>query len=513
MEAPETIIRMITMHFKKCFMPHNSVLILTVSGLAACNNVLATPPENSIIQTPNGVVVGDVRSDSAVLWSRTDRDAEMQVNLQGKHDGSSEYKIAVDGSSDYTGRIKLQGLDADTLYHYSVVFKSKNGGDKQKSTILTGSFRTAPKPDDDNAVSFAWGGDLAGQNVCRDVNKGFPVFDAINQQQWDFFIGLGDMIYADGVCEAIGGFGNQQIIGNFIPSANLDNYWAHWSYNREDGGFQQLLSGTPYIAIWDDHEVANDFGLLHDTRETAPYTSGEHLLPIGLQAFLDYNPIAISPDTPNRLYRNIRWGQHIELFVLDTRQYRDANFMPDNEDAPKSMLGREQLTWLKQKLAASDATWKVIVSSVPMSIPTGFPPENGRDGWANFDQDTGFEYELTAILRYLQQQGSKNIVWLTTDVHFSEGFIYQPFADAPDFAVYEFVSGPLNAGVFPNEDFDSSLNPSRLFFHGAPVGLDYDGALEYLTFGTVEVSEQGDMTVKIINASGNVVAEQFLPRQ
>jgi alkaline phosphatase D len=43
------------------------------------------------------------------------------------------------------------------------------------------------------------------------------------------------------------------------------------------------------------------------------------------------------------------------------------------------MLGREQLAWLKSRLAASRATWKLIVSSVPMSIPTGFPPA-GRDG-------------------------------------------------------------------------------------------------------------------------------------
>src|SRR5215207_6657570 len=58
-------------------------------------------------------------------------------------------------------------------------------------------------------------------------------------------------------------------------------------------------------------------------------------------------------------------------------------------DRPKTMLGREQLTWLKESLAASDATWKVIVSSVPMSIPTGFPVSGGRDGWANHNEPSG----------------------------------------------------------------------------------------------------------------------------
>lgn len=484
---------------------------LLMIGLCACYNALAKSAASHPIQIPNGTVVGDVSADSAVLWSRADRSAEMKVVLQGKHHGSVEYRTEVDAGNDYSGQIKLQGLEADTVYRYSVTFKAKN--DHGQSSTLQGRFKTAPASGAETKVKFAWGGDLAGQNVCRDVDEGFPVFDAINAQSWDFFIGLGDMIYADGVCNPTGGFGNEQIPGNFMQSSDLVNYWAHWSYNRADAGFQQLLTTTPYVAIWDDHEVVNDFGPLHDSRDMPPYILEVHLLPIGLKAFLDYNPIDIAAATPKRLYRNLRWGRHVELFVLDTRQYRDANFMPDDELAPKSMLGREQLAWLKAKLVASDATWKVIVSSVPMSIPTGFPPSGGRDGWADYDQDSGFEYELTEILRFMQQQGIKNTVWLTTDVHFSEGFKYQPFADAPDFEVYEFVSGPLNAGVFPNEAFDNSLNPERLFFHGAPVGLDYQGAKEYLSFGAVEVDEQGDMTVKIINALGATVTEQFLSHQ
>jgi alkaline phosphatase D len=109
----------------------------------------------------------------------------------------------------------------------------------------------------------------------------------------------------------------------------------------------------------------------------------------------------------------------VELFILDARQYRDANIAQDSAERPKTMLGREQLTWLKAKLAASDATWKILVSSVPLSIPTGFPPALGRDGWANFDQETGFEHELMDLLGFMRSREIRNVVSITTDVHFA----------------------------------------------------------------------------------------------
>jgi len=484
-----------------------ALLIVLIVGVNV--SVFAMKAEKVTIGIPSGVSVGDVTADSAVIWSRADRESLMRVRLMGGPGTTDNRLIEANDNSDFTARALFNGLKPDTEYTYSVEFLPKPGkrGDVIKSEKLKGSFRTAPQTGYSAPVKFVWGGDLAGQNVCRDINRGFPVFKVLNQQRYDFFIGLGDMIYADAVCASIGRFGNAQIEGDFTFSADLKNFWAHWAYNRDDPEFRRFLKNTPYIAIWDDHEVVNDFGPLHDTRNNPPYTPGEHLMPIGLKAFLDYNPIIVPEETPNRLYRSIRWGKHAELFILDTRQYRDGNFVDDRADAPKTMLGREQVAWLKEKLARSDATWKIIISSVPMSIPTGFPPENGRDGWANFDQDTGFENELIDILRHIHDLGIKNNLWLTTDVHFAEGFSYIPFADAPDFEIHEFVSGPLNAGLFPNEAFDETLNPKRLFFHGSGT-TDYEKALDFFNFGQVEINARGDLTVSIINARGNKVFEK-----
>jgi alkaline phosphatase D len=449
---------------------------------------LGAAGDDALVVT-HGVVVGDVTAHTAVLWARADREGSLRVHLSGgKHHGLARLKVRA--ADDYTGQAVLTGLRPDTAYRYRV-------------GSVHGTFHTAPAAKDAEPVRLVFGGDVAGQNVCRDMTEGFPIMQTIRAQRPDVFVGLGDMIYADNACNAVGLYGNAQVPGDFGPATNLAEFWAHWRYNRADAASQRLLASTSYVGVWDDHEVVNDFGPLNDTRSTPPYTPGVHLLPIGLEAFLDYTPIAIASNTPKRLYRSLRWGKNLELFVLDTRQYRDANGASDSADRPKTMLGREQLTWLKDSLAASDATWKVIVSSVPMSIPTGFPPSGGRDGWANADQTTGFEQELLDILRFMEQSRIVNTFWITTDVHFAEAFRYRPFGANPGFVVYELATGPLNAGIFPNAAFDPTLNPDVLFGPDpAAQPTTWEQAKDGFNFGTLDVDRNGRLTAAIVNTAG-----------
>lgn len=463
----------------------------------------------NLVHVTHGVAAGDVTSHSAVIWSRASQEANMHVRIIGDGDAQGPENITVTAARDFTGKVLVDGLRPDTNYRYHVWFEDDRG----KKSSVEGRFHTAPAAQETAAVDFAFSGDLAGQNVCRDVSDGFPAFRAINARSIDFFIGLGDMIYADGKCEAVGRYGNAQVPGNFNLAATMQDYWGHWKYNRDDAGYRQLLANKPYYAIWDDHEVVNDFGPLHDTRVAAPYTPGVHLLPIGRAAFLDYNPIAENAQTPHRLYRNVRWGKHLEMFILDTRQYRDANSAADAADRPKTLLGREQLEWLKAKLAASDATWKVIVSSVPMSIPTG---GNGRDGWANYTSDLGFESELLDILHFMQRHGIYNNLWITTDVHFAEVFRYTPFADDPSFKVHEVVAGPVNAGLFPNRSFDDTLGTESLFFFGPNTGgavTTWKEAKRWMNFGGVAIDEHGRLAASVNDIDGNAVYElSLMPR-
>jgi alkaline phosphatase D len=475
-------------------------LLLVSTGLMALGAAAggATPPDRGGPAVTHGVVAGDVTASSAVLWARSDREATLNVRLSGGPHGRVE-AVAATGAHDYTARIVVDRLAPSTTYRYRLWF-SRGAPGVGLGPAVTGTFRTAPADAAVVPVRLAFGGDISGQNVCRDAVEGIPIAETIRAWRPDVFVGLGDMVYADNACLAAGRYGNAQVPGAAGPAVDLAGFWTSWRYNRADRGLQRLLASASYVGVWDDHEVVNDFGPSTDAPTTPPYT-GAHLLPLGRHAFVDYTPLGVK----DRLYRSLTWGRHLELFVLDTRSYRDPNVAPDDGASPKTMLGAEQLAWLKGALAGSDATWKVIVSSVPMSIPTGFPPTNGRDGWANFDQATGFERELLDVLRFLQAREIDRPIWITTDVHFAEAFRYRPLADDPGFVVHELATGPLNAGIFPNRSFDETLRPEVLGFFGPPTAeavTSWDEAKRWFNFGTLEIARDGTLTLGVVNTNG-----------
>lgn len=361
---------------------------------------------------------------------------------------------------------------------------------------------TSPVEQETSGLRFAFGGDLAGQNVCRDLALGFPIFGHIKKKQPDFFIALGDMIYADDVCEATGRYGNAQVPRNIGVATTDEEFARHWQYVREDPGFTSLLKDVPYYAVWDDHEVRNDFG---------PASANKEIIAASRSAFA-----AVHGTNDGALYYRQGFGELLEVFFLDTRSYRDANAAPDLPEKPKSMLGNQQKSWLIENVSNSGATWKIIVTSVPLSIPTGWPPEGARDGWADFDSDSGFEQELLEILAAFANNDVGNLVFVTADVHFATGFRYRPFTRHPEFSFHEFVVGPLNAGLFPNLDFDKTLNPERLFFYGPDpeaTELSYAEALRWFNFGLIKISSAGQLDFELVDGLGESRYQQaIMPR-
>jgi alkaline phosphatase D len=199
-----------------------------------------------------------------------------------------------------------------------------------------------------------------------------------------------------------------------------------------------------------------------------------NIVEAGRNALFDYSPIDRNPEEPNRIYRSFNWGRDLDLFILDARSYRSRNNLEDIAQNNKTLLGAEQLAWLKQELQSSSATWKVISSDVPLSIPTGGNAAVfGRDAWANgtdsdFSSDTGFERELGDLVEFLDEIDIKNLVFVTTDVHWATNIGYSTDADGDGdmLEFHEFVSGPINAVQGTPGPLDPSLDPTTLYAEG-----------------------------------------------
>lgn len=430
-------------------------------------------PEHAL---PQGIATGDVRADSAVIWTRTKGEARVQVEWEpegGVRKAVSRSPVVVTSASrDFTASFVLEGLAPATTYQYRALTGAVDtpGGLEPRAA---GRFRTAAPANVPESVRVVWGGDLGGQDQCRRTDGGYTIFEPMRAIKPGFAILLGDLIYGDGLCAS-----PPNMPGSNFVAVTLDGFRAKHRYQREDEALRRFLVDVPVYVMWDDHEVRNNF--------SGP---SEPLMPIGRQALQEYWPIRTPPNDPYQLYRRIRHGADMELFILDTRQYRSSNDDPDGER--KTMLGVAQRDWLIEGLLTSTATWKVIATSVPLSLPKqGTAKAPGNDSWARAADGSGFQTELRFILNAIRTRGVRNVVWLAADVHFAQVNVYDPDGDgATDF--YEFIAGPLSARFGLARPPDQTFRPQTLYSAGG-----------FVNFGVIEIDGK-TLRLAIIDQAGS----------
>ena len=426
--------------------------------------------------------MGDVTSQSALLWVRTDGPMVVQFEWASvaTWDLASKMATAVapvartllfttGPETDFTLAIPVEGLMPATRYRYFVFVgqKGREGIPTETRAAAQGEFTTLLDVKSQAPVTFAWSGDLGGQQRCRRGAAGYPIFDVMRAQQLDFFLFLGDTMYADDVCPS-----PPNEPGADFRATTLSEYRARHRDQRSAEALRRFLDSVPVSVIWDDHEVWNNF--------SGPFDSQ---MPVGRQALHEYWPIRVAPDDPHRLYRTVRAGADLEVFMLDTRQYRSRN--ADQDGPAKTMLGARQLQWLLSGLTESTATWKVIVTSVPLSISKGGGASvPGNDGWSGGPDGTGFERERQVIVDTILSRKLKNVVFLAGDVHYVQANAYDPNGDGtPDF--HEFVAGPLSAAPGRLTPPNAGLRPTTL--------INESG---YYNFGLIRVTTTSfDVTV------------------
>lgn len=384
-------------------------------------------------------------------------------------------------ATDYTGRCTLSGLKPSS--RYELLVETADGPPR------SGSFNTPAPPDRKAACSFVFGSCVGGQGYGRVVidgddtspHGGFPVFGTMLAASPDFFVCNGDVVYADNAIDAVASQpwlrSQEHVVASGMGAAtDLDGFRSRYQYHYADPKLAAFYANVPSFATWDDHEITDDWGAqaLRDRGD------GD-LLEAGMRAWFEYNVHTGPPEEPRRVYRSAQWGKHCELFILDCRSYRaprDVDLTAAATATPqmKTMLGAEQLHWLATSLGRSSATWKFICTSVPLSYPTGWPrpAETGYDGWADgaAGESVGPEAELKSILKLIADEGIRNVVFISGDVHFPFALSYDPFQQGKPL-VHEIGATPLHALCLPsppNGPGDTSLHPTTLYTGSGSFG-------------------------------------------
>ncbi len=238
----------------------------------------------------------------------------------------------------------------------------------------------------------------------------------------------------------------------------VDDFRGCHQYNLGDDNMRRFIAEVPQIVMWDDHEVRDNWywERRQDNDPRYDVKSVALLAARGRQAFFEYNPLPLVGDDPERVYRSIPLGPLVDVFALDMRSYKGAN-SPNRQgtlDASAAILGPAQLQWLKQGLANSRATWKIVAADLPLGLVVR-DGDTDYEAVANGDPGAplGRELEVADLLRHLKTNRVRNVVWITADVHYCAAHYYDPanakFTEFDPF--WEFVAGPLNAGTFgPN---------------------------------------------------------------
>ncbi|MGW1779741.1 alkaline phosphatase D family protein [Streptomyces sp. NPDC002143] len=414
----------------------------TVVKAAAATAVLAGPLVAALparaADAPaflHGLASGDPLPDGVLLWTRVTPTAEATPGSGLGPDTEVSWVVARDkaltnvvakgsltatAATDHTVKADIRGLAPATDYYFRF---SAGGTDSPVART-----RTAP------AADAAVPGLRFGVVSCANWEAGY--FSSYRhlaaRGDLDAWLHLGDYIYEYGTGE-YGARGT--VVRQTAPSheiLTLADYRTRHGKYKTDPDLQALHAKAPVVAIWDDHEFANDTwsggAENHTEGAEGAWTARQAA---AKQAYFEWMPVR--PAIAGTTYRRLRFGKLADLSLLDLRSFRSQQVAVGNgtvDDPDRTLTGRAQLDWLKAGLKASDTTWRLVGNSVmispfaigslsadlfkPLAKLLGLPQEGIA---LNTDQWDGYTDDRRELLAHLRSNAIGNTVFLTGDIH------------------------------------------------------------------------------------------------
>ena len=368
-----------------------------------------------------GVASGDPLPRSVVLWTRLAPTAlesagaladAVAVDWEIAEDEAFT-RVARTGSAvalpelGHSVHVEVEGLEPGREFFYRMIAGSE--------ASPVGRTKTGPPSDaplDELRLAFA---------SCQHYEHGFfTALRHLSNEDLDLIVHLGDYIYeGSSVLDRVRQHEGPEIM-------TLDDYRARYTMYRADADLQAAHAAAPWVVTSDDHEVDNDYAAEISENRASPEA---FLLrrAAAYQAYYEFMPLRRSsmPAGPDmQLYRRLRFGNLVEMNLLDTRQYRSPQPCGGGGNRPtcathisdeQTILGQQQRRWLFEGLAASGARWNVLAQQVMVARLRRINDE-GIETWS-MDKWDGYPAERQALLDLLAEGGTLNPIVLTGDIH------------------------------------------------------------------------------------------------
>lgn len=387
----------------------------------------------------HGVASGDPGPTQVVIWTRVTPTAAARPGTEAGPRVTVTWEVARDArfrrvikrgrfatgpTRDHTVKVGVNGLRPATWYFY----RFSLGG----RTSRVGRTRTAPAPEarpDRLRLGFV---------SCANVQRGW--FSAYRhlaaRRDLHAIVHLGDYLYEGGASD--------DAVRRHEPAneiLSLADYRQRHAQYKADADLQDLHAAYPMIAVWDDHESAND--AYRGGAENHQPTEGSwpRRRARAHRAYDEWMPARMEGTAAlrdgDRLFRSIRFGRLAHLHLLDLRTYRDRQVADMSDvaaidDPDRTITGRQQLDWIKAAIAASPAQWQLIGNPVmiaPLSL-AGLPAAlaepladllggvvspNGVP--LNTDSWDGYTDDRRELFDHIVAEGLSDVVFLTGDIH------------------------------------------------------------------------------------------------
>lgn len=309
-----------------------------------------------------------------------------------------------------------------------------------------GRTKTAPAPDMENILLTS-----AVAN-CQNYPAGyFTALCHIADEQVDVILHPGDYIYEG---DGAGNLGRPHAPAKEIW--DLADYRVRYAQYNSDPDMMAARESAPFVCIYDDHEVENNWAADRSQLDNEPDQDREVFLARrarAFQAWYENLPLraAQRPVGPNvQAYRRLRFGKLADVHVLDTRQYRSFQNLPkrNNEDRwlpGRTMLGEAQEKWLLKGLSDTSVRWRVLEDPVQMAQQdqaAGPAVDVPNDPW------DGYAWYRTHLLSQIHEMGVKNLVHMAGNGHWNMAANLHVNFDDPNSPVVgtDFMATSISSG-------------------------------------------------------------------